>query len=91
MKEAGNGKISRKGKQRRVDSTWLTKSLSYLIYIVNDKVLINWDIIDFLCFTCVQKWMDYKLQWEPDEYGGVEQLYVPSEHIWLPDIVLYNK
>lgn len=35
--------------------------------------------------------MDYKLQWQPEEYGGVEQLYVPSEHIWLPDIVLYNK
>ncbi len=27
----------------------------------------------------------------PEEYGGVEILHVPSEHIWLPDIVLYNK
>ncbi|CAH1407728.1 unnamed protein product [Nezara viridula] len=38
-----------------------------------------------------QKWVDYKLRWDPEEYGGVEMLYVPSEHIWLPDIVLYNK
>ncbi|KAG8041809.1 hypothetical protein G9C98_007113 [Cotesia typhae] len=38
-----------------------------------------------------QKWFDYKLQWDPMEYGGVEMLYVPSENIWLPDIVLYNK
>ncbi|XP_049938330.1 acetylcholine receptor subunit beta-like 2 [Schistocerca serialis cubense] len=37
-----------------------------------------------------QKWVDYKLRWNPEEYGGVEMLYVPSEHIWLPDIVLYN-
>ncbi|XP_046678228.1 acetylcholine receptor subunit beta-like 2 isoform X2 [Homalodisca vitripennis] len=37
-----------------------------------------------------QKWVDYKLRWDPEEYGGVEMLYVPSEHIWLPDIVLYN-
>ncbi|XP_033332106.1 nicotinic acetylcholine receptor beta2 isoform X1 [Megalopta genalis] len=37
-----------------------------------------------------QKWFDYKLQWDPEEYGGVEMLYVPSENIWLPDIVLYN-
>ncbi|CAG7817021.1 unnamed protein product, partial [Allacma fusca] len=37
-----------------------------------------------------RKWTDYKLLWDPTEYGGVEQLYVPSEHIWLPDIVLYN-
>ncbi|KMQ95164.1 acetylcholine receptor subunit beta-like 2 protein [Lasius niger] len=37
-----------------------------------------------------QKWFDYKLQWNPEEYGGIEMLYVPSENIWLPDIVLYN-
>nr|AWX65626.1 nicotinic acetylcholine receptor alpha 1 subunit [Laodelphax striatellus] len=37
-----------------------------------------------------QEWNDYKLKWNPDEYGGVDTLHVPSEHIWLPDIVLYN-
>ncbi|XP_034177832.1 nicotinic acetylcholine receptor beta2 isoform X1 [Osmia lignaria lignaria] len=41
-------------------------------------------------FVCLQKWFDYKLRWEPEDYGGVEMLYVPSENIWLPDIVLYN-
>ncbi|CAI5438919.1 unnamed protein product [Caenorhabditis angaria] len=35
-------------------------------------------------------WTDYKLQWDPKEYGGVEVLYVPSDTIWLPDVVLYN-
>lgn len=40
--------------------------------------------------NCFQKWFDYKLKWEPEDYGGVDMLYVPSEHIWLPDIVLYN-
>lgn len=34
-----------------------------------------------------QEWQDYKLKWDPSEYGGVTELYVPSEHIWLPDIV----
>lgn len=38
-----------------------------------------------------QEWQDYKFIWDPSEYGGVTELYVPSEHIWLPDIVLYNK
>lgn len=38
-----------------------------------------------------QEWNDYKLKWNPDDYGGVDTLHVPSEHIWLPDIVLYNK
>lgn len=37
-----------------------------------------------------QKWYDYKLRWNPEEYGGVEMLYVPSEQIWLPDVVLFN-
>uniref|UniRef100_A0A336M5I2 CSON010466 protein n=1 Tax=Culicoides sonorensis TaxID=179676 RepID=A0A336M5I2_CULSO len=36
------------------------------------------------------EWHDYKFRWDPTEYGGVTELYVPSEHIWLPDIVLYN-
>ena len=38
-----------------------------------------------------QYWVDYKLAWDPEEYGGVEILHVPSENIWRPDIVLYNK
>ncbi|XP_050443487.1 acetylcholine receptor subunit alpha-like isoform X2 [Adelges cooleyi] len=37
-----------------------------------------------------QSWMDYKLKWDPKEYGGVQMLHVPSDHIWRPDIVLYN-
>ncbi|XP_022243260.1 acetylcholine receptor subunit alpha-like 1 isoform X1 [Limulus polyphemus] len=37
-----------------------------------------------------QEWSDHKLRWDPREYGGVRQLYVPAEQIWLPDIVLYN-
>lgn len=31
-----------------------------------------------------QEWIDYKLKWEPDEYGGVTKLHVPAEQIWLP-------
>ncbi len=36
-------------------------------------------------------WYDYKLKWNPDDYGGVDMLNIPSENIWRPDIVLYNK
>jgi nicotinic acetylcholine receptor len=38
-----------------------------------------------------QNWRDYKLVWDPDDYGGVDELFVPSQNIWLPDIVLFNK
>lgn len=60
---------------------------SYIGYIY-----IFW-IIKLTNRTCnfFQEWNDYKLKWNPDDYGGVDTLHVPSEHIWLPDIVLYNK
>ncbi|XP_035252748.1 neuronal acetylcholine receptor subunit alpha-3-like isoform X1 [Anguilla anguilla] len=35
-------------------------------------------------------WNDYKLRWDPKEFGGVEFIRVPSNRIWKPDIVLYN-
>lgn len=39
----------------------------------------------------LQEWDDGKLHWNPEEYYGVHELYVPAESIWKPDIVLYNK
>ncbi|CAN9506747.1 unnamed protein product [Ophioblennius macclurei] len=35
-------------------------------------------------------WNDYKLKWNPRDFGGVEFIRVPSSRIWRPDIVLYN-
>ncbi|KPM11643.1 acetylcholine receptor subunit alpha-like protein 2 [Sarcoptes scabiei] len=37
-----------------------------------------------------QNWYDYKLTWDPKDYGGVDMINVPAESIWLPDIVLFN-
>ncbi|XP_016407992.1 neuronal acetylcholine receptor subunit beta-3b isoform X1 [Sinocyclocheilus rhinocerous] len=37
-----------------------------------------------------QEWLDYKLRWNPENYGGITSIRVPSESIWLPDIVLYE-
>ncbi|KAM6979554.1 neuronal acetylcholine receptor subunit non-alpha-2-like [Aplochiton taeniatus] len=37
-----------------------------------------------------QEWIDYKLRWNPWDYGGITSIRVPSETIWLPDIVLYE-
>ncbi|KAL9822493.1 neuronal acetylcholine receptor subunit beta-3 isoform 4-T7 [Geothlypis trichas] len=38
-----------------------------------------------------QEWIDHKLSWNPDEYGGITAIRVPSESLWLPDIVLFEK
>ncbi|KAL3998397.1 cation transporter family protein [Acanthocheilonema viteae] len=37
-----------------------------------------------------QEWKDELLVWDPKEFGGIESVRVPSDLIWLPDIVLYN-
>ncbi|XP_058484579.1 neuronal acetylcholine receptor subunit beta-4 [Solea solea] len=37
-----------------------------------------------------QHWVDYRLSWDPTKYEGIDKLRIPSRHIWLPDIVLYN-
>ncbi|CAD6187526.1 unnamed protein product [Caenorhabditis auriculariae] len=36
------------------------------------------------------QWVDRKLMWTPTEWGGVETVHIPSDQIWIPDIVLYN-
>lgn len=42
--------------------------------------------------VCIlQEWNDYKLRWRPSDYDNVTSIRVPSELIWVPDIVLYNK
>ncbi|EFX68323.1 hypothetical protein DAPPUDRAFT_11119, partial [Daphnia pulex] len=55
--------------------------------------LIDLDLKNQILTTNVwveHEWKDSKLTWDPEEYGGVRELMVPSKHIWLPDLVLYN-
>uniref|UniRef100_A0A183C9W9 Neur_chan_LBD domain-containing protein n=1 Tax=Globodera pallida TaxID=36090 RepID=A0A183C9W9_GLOPA len=36
------------------------------------------------------KWHDFQLKWNPVNYGGIKELRVSPEKVWLPDIVLFN-
>lgn len=65
-------------------TVWLKLKLSQLIDVNLKSQIMTTNV------WVEQKWVDYKLRWNPDDYGGVDKLYVPSEHIWLPDIVLFN-
>lgn len=38
-----------------------------------------------------QEWTDFYLRWDPDDYGGLDAIRIPSSLVWRPDIVLYNK
>ncbi|KAI7802192.1 neuronal acetylcholine receptor subunit alpha-5 precursor [Triplophysa rosa] len=37
-----------------------------------------------------QEWTDMKLRWNPDDYLGITSIRIPSDSIWIPDIVLYD-
>ncbi|KAL8577713.1 hypothetical protein ACOMHN_062327 [Nucella lapillus] len=36
------------------------------------------------------EWTDILLQWNPADHNNIEDVRVPSQKIWLPDIQLYN-
>ncbi|CAM5175058.1 unnamed protein product [Eretmochelys imbricata] len=37
-----------------------------------------------------QEWEDYRLTWKPGDFDNMRKVRLPSKHIWLPDVVLYN-
>uniref|UniRef100_A0A8C9SHV6 Cholinergic receptor nicotinic beta 3 subunit b n=1 Tax=Scleropages formosus TaxID=113540 RepID=A0A8C9SHV6_SCLFO len=60
----------------------------------NDTITVRFglkisQLVDVVRNTCIE-WTDYKLRWNPEDYGGITSIRVPSESIWLPDIVLYE-
>ncbi|GMT16552.1 hypothetical protein PFISCL1PPCAC_7849, partial [Pristionchus fissidentatus] len=36
------------------------------------------------------KWHDYKMRWDPSEYGGIKIIQLPNSFLWKPDILLFN-
>ncbi|XP_071893796.1 neuronal acetylcholine receptor subunit alpha-9 isoform X3 [Anas platyrhynchos] len=38
-----------------------------------------------------QSWYDAYLKWDKDKYDGLDSIRIPSNLVWRPDIVLYNK
>ncbi|CAD5235727.1 unnamed protein product [Bursaphelenchus xylophilus] len=37
-----------------------------------------------------QTWKDYKLRWDPEEYGNITEIRLPNDALWKPDIYLFN-
>ncbi|VDK17919.1 unnamed protein product [Anisakis simplex] len=39
-----------------------------------------------------QTWTDYKMKWDPEEYGGITNVRFPSAAggLWKPDVLLFN-
>ncbi|KAH7956673.1 hypothetical protein HPB52_011623 [Rhipicephalus sanguineus] len=38
----------------------------------------------------VADWIDVNLRWNPKDYGGVQDLRIPPNKIWKPDVLMYN-
>jgi len=35
-------------------------------------------------------WMDTRLEWDPEMYGGITAIRVPTDYLWRPDFEVYN-
>ncbi|KAE9417558.1 hypothetical protein Angca_008276, partial [Angiostrongylus cantonensis] len=35
-------------------------------------------------------WNDYKMHWDPKEYGNITNIQLPNNFLWKPDILLFN-
>ena len=44
----------------------------------------------FLRCLWFQRWKDEYLTWNPSDYGGVTDIWIPAIHIWVPDIFINN-
>lgn len=38
-----------------------------------------------------QTWHDAYLKWNKEDYDGLDVIHIPSNLVWRPDLVLYNK
>lgn len=38
----------------------------------------------------VQYWMDEFMVWNQSDFGDLDKLRIPTDYIWMPDIVLFN-
>lgn len=36
-------------------------------------------------------WIDNIHKWNPNKYGGIQNIAIKADQIWTPDVVLHNK
>uniref|UniRef100_A0A3Q2XNX0 Cholinergic receptor nicotinic beta 2 subunit n=1 Tax=Hippocampus comes TaxID=109280 RepID=A0A3Q2XNX0_HIPCM len=56
----------------------------------NGSELVTVQLMVSLAQLISVEWQDYRLTWVPEEFDGMMKVRLPSKHIWLPDVVLYN-
>ncbi|XP_045157161.2 acetylcholine receptor subunit alpha-like [Mercenaria mercenaria] len=66
----------------------ITVNLNLVLYSIHN-VDEKYQTISVRAVLDIQ-WKDEFLTWNPDHYGDVKSITVPSEKIWIPDIVLQD-
>ncbi|KAJ8304971.1 hypothetical protein KUTeg_018554 [Tegillarca granosa] len=54
------------------------------------------DRLSFYCFILAGiigmiKWTDCRLTWNASDHGGIQNIILPYDNVWVPDITLYDK
>jgi hypothetical protein len=42
-------------------------------------------------FFYLQTWNDVNAKWDPAQYDGISDVRLPSDALWRPDVLLYNR
>ncbi|KAM4603478.1 neuronal acetylcholine receptor subunit alpha-9-I [Polymixia lowei] len=76
---------------RPVDDTdkALNVTLQITLSQIKDMDERNQELTTYLWIR--QVWHDAYLKWDKEDYDGLEVVRIPSDLVWRPDIVLYNK
>ena len=45
----------------------------------------------FIVLHGLKMWKDSNLGWNESEYGNLNNIRLPPNHIWKPDILMYNR
>ena len=38
----------------------------------------------------IKAWIDDSLKWNPEDYGNINEIRVPQQSIWIPDVFLFT-
>lgn len=63
----------------------LVKRIQLLLFLI-----INFIEIEIVFFV-LKEWIDVKLRWNFDDYGGIKIIRVFLDFFWILDIVLFDK
>ncbi|XP_075693669.1 5-hydroxytryptamine receptor 3A-like [Rhinoderma darwinii] len=70
---------------------WRNATLVYLDFTLYSIVKLDMNeqsIISYIWFS--MSWQNEFLSWLPDDFCGIESLFVPSDYFWKPDLYIYE-